>query len=123
MSNLIIVVFVVYLGLCIGTYINLREYKIPTFTRFRFSLFAPISLHRILVSIAIDILRDKEVIESSRGKYFLCFCCFLMYADAVRALGEVLAQKSVCTHKKTYHVSAYYGIQVKQKISHALVAA
>lgn len=123
MSNLLVIVTVVYVGACIGIYINLREYEIPNPKLLILSILSPIPITVILISVAIDISRDKHFIKKPQDKLSLYFLCFLMYADAVGTLGEVVTMK-VAQEKKNKHYEPVraYPIQVRQKISRALAA-
>ena len=122
MSILLVIATVVYVGACIGIYINLREYKIPNPKLLILSVLSPLPITVILISAAIDISRDERFIKQTQDKFFLCF---LMYADAVGTLGEVITAKAA-EEKENKHcepVVRVYPTQVKRKISHALIAA
>ena len=73
MSILLVIATVVYVGACIGIYINLREYKIPNPKLLILSVLSPLPITVILISAAIDISRDERFIKQTQDKFFLCF--------------------------------------------------
>lgn len=123
MPDLFFIVAVVYTGACIGIYMNLREYKIPTPKLLLLAILSPVPIAVVLISAAIITSRDKRFAKNTKDKFFLCFLCLLMYADAVGALGEVLVEKDIYEKKnRRYAPVRAYPIQVRQKISRAMIA-
>lgn len=124
MSNLLIMIAVIYLALCVGAYINLNNYKMTLLKHLLFSVTSPIFVSIVLLFSAIEISKDEELVNNAGDKFFLFFFSFLMYADAIRILGEIIETKRKPAKKIQYYVPVReYPIQVKRKISRALIIA
>nr|DAK26746.1 MAG TPA: hypothetical protein [Caudoviricetes sp.] len=124
MSNLLIMIAVMYLALCVGAYINLNNYRITLFRHLFFSVTSPVFVSIVLLFSAVEISKDKELVNNISDKFFLFFFTFLMYADAIRILGELIEMKRTSAKKLRYQVPVReYPIQVRRKISRDLMTA
>ena len=95
----------------------------PTPKLLLLAILSPVPIAVVLISATIITSRDKRFAKNTKDKFFLCFLCLLMYADAVGALGEVLVEKDIYEKKnRQYAPVRAYPIQVRQKISRAMIA-
>lgn len=116
MSNIIFIIIVVYAGLCVGTYISLRQHNIILSHAIFFALFFPLPIFFILISVAISIAKDnhkKHYIFRSLAFLAISLCS---YAEAIEILGEMLTRNKTYSIKYEIHEIHSFSSRVRQRV-------
>ena len=91
MTDVAFIALTAYIGICIGTFINMYKYRTSPLLLLMISILFPIPICFLLIVTGISIIRDKETVKSKRMAILVIPFCLMMYADAVDMLGEALA--------------------------------
>lgn len=112
-----------YIGLCIGTYSNLSDYKIRKNALISLTLICPFFVSYMLLATATKIVMDKSIKKSISGVLFLYVFSMSMYADAVGILGETISRRSIQNKKREYTFMQVYPTRIKNRISRDIISA
>ena len=124
MSNATFILIVTYMGLCLGTFITLKDSCSNCLKAIMISVVSPIPILFTLMWAATTIAFNSQNSKTEQHSYFwLLFLSFTMYSDAVALLSTTSVHSSNNSRKFIYgHKAKTFPYRVRSRIASSITA-